>query len=341
MSVLPSFAIRLHGGMDSRDCAAYAKNAEQYGFKTVWFAENPFQRGVLPAATACVLATNTIQVGIGVFNPFNRHPTLMAMEIGALNELSGGRALLGIGAGVPETINKFASFRRIEPAMRDTLSIVCPLPKGEEVNYSGEIFSAIDVSLGYPLLKPEVKVFVAAMGKKMLRLCGEMGDGLLISNMCPPAFTEFAIGIIGEGAEKMKRPAPKEVVKYVPCVVDADRVAARRAVKEPIGSMLGGYWKAYQNAPAALSAIGADNGIDPQEFLQALERLGNDEAAVDVLDEKFVRAYSVAGTVDQCLQQCAELAETGVTEMTLTFHGSNPHTSMADFGAAASNYFDV
>ena len=105
MTYLPSFAIRLHGGMDSRVCAAHAEHAETCGFQTVWFAENPFQRGVLPAASACVLATQSIQVGIGVFNPFNRHPTLMAMEIGALDELSGGRALLGIGSGVPETIS--------------------------------------------------------------------------------------------------------------------------------------------------------------------------------------------------------------------------------------------
>ena len=51
--------------MDSRICAAAAKHAERHGFSTVWFAENPFQRGVLPAAAACAIATETIEIGIG------------------------------------------------------------------------------------------------------------------------------------------------------------------------------------------------------------------------------------------------------------------------------------
>ncbi|HKE11780.1 MAG TPA: LLM class flavin-dependent oxidoreductase, partial [Myxococcota bacterium] len=82
-------ALRLHGGLPAAACVEQARAAERAGFSTVWFAENPFNRGVLPAMTACALATTTIRIGIGVFNPFNRHPTLVAMEMGALDELSG------------------------------------------------------------------------------------------------------------------------------------------------------------------------------------------------------------------------------------------------------------
>jgi 5,10-methylenetetrahydromethanopterin reductase len=93
-------ALRLHGGLSAAACVEQARAAERAGFSTVWFAENPFNRGVLPAMAACALATSAIRIGIGVFNPFNRHPTLIAMEMGALDELCGGRAVLGIGAGI-------------------------------------------------------------------------------------------------------------------------------------------------------------------------------------------------------------------------------------------------
>jgi len=321
--------------MDSRICAAAAQHAERHGFSTVWFAENPFQRGVLPAAAACAVATETIEIGIGVFNPFNRHPTLMAMEIGALDELSNGRAILGIGAGVPRTIGKFTPFEKIASALRDTIAIAGPLLAGEEVVHAGKVFSADHVKLSYELPRERVPVFFAAMGERMLRLCGETGDGLLISNMCPPSFTGRATGIMADGAKIAGRAPPSEIVKYVPCVVAANGADARKAVKPAIGAMLAAYWEAYQPTPAALSAIGDDNGIDPKVFAVSMERLGEGEPAEDVLDDSFVAAYAVAGTVEQCLDQCRDLAATGVTQMTLTFHGEDSDASMARFGDAA------
>src|SRR5262245_29937654 len=97
---LPKLSVRLHGGIDPRRALDLAQVADANGFDSVWFAENPFNRGVLPAASACAVATSRVRIGIGVFNPYNRHPTLIAMEIGALDELARARARLGIGSGI-------------------------------------------------------------------------------------------------------------------------------------------------------------------------------------------------------------------------------------------------
>ena len=58
------------------------------------------------AAAACAVVTRTVQIGAGVFNPYNRHPTLIAMEIGALDELAGGRVRLGVGSGIGFAIER-------------------------------------------------------------------------------------------------------------------------------------------------------------------------------------------------------------------------------------------
>src|ERR1700676_1591003 len=103
---ITNIGLRLHGGLDPHRCVALARAAEANNFSSVWFAENPFERGVLPAAAACAVATERIRIGIGVWNPFNRHPSLIAMEIGALDELAKGRVSLGIGSGIGSAVER-------------------------------------------------------------------------------------------------------------------------------------------------------------------------------------------------------------------------------------------
>ena len=213
---IPRLAIRLHSAMQARRSAELARCAEENDFGAVWFAENPYQRGVLPAMSACALATGTIELGIGVFNPYNRHPTLMAMEIGALDELSRGRAVLGIGSGVPAWIEKITPHERLLSAVRDAVHIARTLLSGEEANYQGKVYSAEKVRLEFPLWRDRVPVHVAAMGENMLRVCGELGDGLLIGNMCPPSFTATAMERMREGAARAARtPDPDHEIRSV------------------------------------------------------------------------------------------------------------------------------
>ena len=134
--MLPVIGVRLHGGMAPKTCMQLSRVAELNGFASVWFAENPFDRGVLPTAAACAITTEQIKVGIGVFNPYNRHPTLIAMEMGALDELSNGRAMLGIGSGIGTAIERMGlSYAKPVGAVRDAIHIVramrsCPSDVG-------------------------------------------------------------------------------------------------------------------------------------------------------------------------------------------------------------------
>ena len=188
MSIMPKLGLRLYGGLDPHRCVELAEAAEANHFASVWFAENPFERGVLPAAAACAAATQRIGIGIGVWNPYTRHPSLIAMEIGALDALAQSRASLGIGSGIASAIGKLdVDNKRPLAALHDTFQIVRGLLRGEEVSYSGTVFSADKVKLGYAPPRPDLPILMAARGDKALALAGEIADGLVISNMCPPA----------------------------------------------------------------------------------------------------------------------------------------------------------
>ncbi len=309
--------------------------AEEAGFHAVWFAENPFERGVLPALAGCALATRRIGLGIGVFNPYNRHPTLMAMEAAALDELAGGRVTLGIGSGVMLLRPMAVPLDRPIAAMRDSVAIVRGMLAGEAVRYAGRVFSADGARLGFSAPRPALPLYLAAMGDQGLRLCGEVADGLLISNMSPLGFTERAVGVVRAAAAAAGRPRP-EVVQYVPCAVDADGPAARRAATAAIGLLLPMYWRLGDGWPAIRAAVRDHSGIDPADFARAMERLDRGEAPERVLDDRFVRAYAVAGTVDDCLEQLAAYRRAGVTELAVSPAGPDPAAALRLLGPAAA-----
>ncbi len=188
MSQLPKISIRVDGSLPAVACVALAQAADAAGLAGVWFAENAFARGILPAAAACAAATRRLSINAGVFNPYSRHPTMMAMEIAALDELSNGRASLGVGAGIMSATEKMGfSAEKPVVALRDTLAILRGLLRGETVDHAGRAFSAKGVKLDFPPRRA-IPLFLAGRGTLMVKLCGEAADGLLISNMCSVAF---------------------------------------------------------------------------------------------------------------------------------------------------------
>jgi 5,10-methylenetetrahydromethanopterin reductase len=336
---LPKLSVRLSGGIDPRRSIDLAKVADANGFDTVWFAENAFNRGVLPAAAACAAATARVGIGIGVFNPYNRHPTLIAMEIGALDELAQGRARLGIGSGIASATERMGlSTERPLAAVRDAIAIVRAMLAGEEVTYAGRVFSVQKVKLEYKALRPDLPLLMAARGEQALALCGKIADGLMISNMCPPDFTRQAVDIVGNAAREAGRQPPAQVVaqvvQYVPCAVRPDRAEAHCLAKETIGEMLPGFWSLAQRVPAAKSALLRAGELSQADFAAAVDRLRRGETPADVLDERFIDAFAIAGTAEDCLAQARRYRAAGATELVLTFVGPQPEQDMGYLASA-------
>jgi 5,10-methylenetetrahydromethanopterin reductase len=311
--------------------------AEAAGLARVWFAENPFDRGVLPAMVACALATRRLGLGVGVFNPYNRHPTLMAMEIAAFDEISHGRTILGIGSGVLLTDRMGLPTKQPISAMRDAVCIVRAMLQGETVTYEGKAFSARGAKLGNPGPRSDVPIFLAAVGAQGIRLCGELTDGLIISNMCPPAYTRWAVDLLHATATAAHRPPPS-VVQYLPCAVHVDGAEARRLAKSAIGRMLPFYVRLSESFPAVLSALREYAGVEPADFDRAMIRLAQGESATDVLDDRFVRAYAVAGTVDECLEQFAGFRGAGASELAIWPVGDDPAGAITRLGTALGRH---
>ncbi|MFZ2005823.1 MAG: LLM class flavin-dependent oxidoreductase [Stellaceae bacterium] len=315
---LPEIGLRLSGALDPRRCVALAKAAEDAGLVSVWFAENPLQRGVLATAGASAAVTARVRIGVGVVNPYTRHPVQIAMDFAALDELSGGRAVLGIGSGIAPPVARMGIVNdRPLAAVREAIEIVRGLLAGDSLTMRGRVFSLDDAGLAFQSDRL-LPIYMAAGSDFALRTCGEIADGFVISNMTPPCLTGRMIEIVAEAAAKAGRPRPR-IVQYAPCAVSADGSAARRAVKRTIGETLTLLWPAGDEWPRRREAVVAESGISRGEFAAALVRLRSGEDAGMVLDERFVAAFAIAGTPKECYEQVALYRAAGIDEVALSF----------------------
>jgi 5,10-methylenetetrahydromethanopterin reductase len=305
--------VRLHGGLAPERSAELARAAEANGFASVWFAENPMERGVMAAMAACAVATQRVELGVGVWNPYLRHPAQIAMEIGALDELSEGRAALGLGSGLSASIKRLG-IDNSKPlaAMRDTFAIVRGLLAGKTVTYKGTVFSVEDAKLSYTPRRPDLPLLMAARGPQALALSARIADGLMISNMCPPGFATYAAGIA----------QPGRLVQYAPCVVSDDGEAARITIKPVLAGMLKTFWTLAQKVPAAKVSLVDHSGIPEADFASAAA------SPATGIDQRFVDAFSIAGTPEECRARIEAYAKAGVTDLVLTFVGADPVADM-------------
>jgi len=332
-AALPQIGIRVSGGLTPRRCIELAQAAEAAGFASVWFAENPFQRGVMATAGACAAATRRVRIGVGVVNPYSRHPTVIAMEFAALDELSDGRAVLGVGSGIGAAVRRMGLVNDCPiTAVRETIAIVRALLSGDDVTYREKVFCVEGVALGFRPRRRDLPIYMAGAGERALGACGEVADGLIVSNLTPPRSVERMAAILGEAAARTGRATPR-IVQYVPCVARTDRDEALQAAKSAIGEMLTSLWPAGDDWPPARELLVAESGIGRRDFAVSLDQLrrGKDAAS---LDERFVEAFSIAGTAADCLRQAARYRKAGVDELALSFGGTRPEEDVAYFGRA-------
>src|SRR5262249_45294191 len=130
--------------VNAHDYVIQAQAAERLGLNSFWVPEDYAFPGAFSSCAAIAVATNHIKIGTGVINPFTRHPVLIAMELAALDQLSNGRAILGLGASIRLWIEEQMGIRYDKPlaALREAVAIIRGLFAAEQLKYRGRAFTA-------------------------------------------------------------------------------------------------------------------------------------------------------------------------------------------------------
>ena len=159
---------------------------ERLGFDSYWIADQRWMRDVWVSLSATALRTSRIQLGTRVTDPYVRHPALTAVAVASLDELSGGRAILGLGAGGSGF--REMGIERTKPvtALREAIELIRRLLAGEEVDYAGELVRFRRGALEFATRR-DIPVVVVARGPRILELGGRVADGVMIASMASAA----------------------------------------------------------------------------------------------------------------------------------------------------------
>jgi 5,10-methylenetetrahydromethanopterin reductase len=287
--------IALVGAESPSRVTAWARAAERAGLGSAWIIEDYFQPGAYALAAAAAAVTERLAIGLGVVNPYTRHPALVAMETAALAGIAPGRVVLGLGSSNRRWIEQQMAipFKTPLGGLREGVHIVRRLLAGERVTFHGETFSVDGVELEWAPREP-VPVLLGVKGPKALRLAGEIADGVHCSVLASPGHVRRVRRTASAGRPRFT------VVAYVVVSMDRDGARARGAVRPLIARYLG-----LLHGQSIL----ADAGLGPertQPFRDALLRGGRAEQLVD---DDLIDALTVAGTPEHCRRQLAHWAE--------------------------------
>jgi len=290
--------IALMGPDAPSQVGAWARAAERAGLGSAWIIEDYFHPGAYALAAAAAAVTERLAIGLGVVNPYTRHPALLAMETAALAGIAPGRVVLGLGSSNRRWIEAQMGipFKAPLGGLRESVAIVRRLLAGERVTIRGDVFTIDDVELEWAPPEP-VPVLLGVKGPKALRLADEIADGVLCSVLASPGHVHRVRRTAGAG-----RPG-FSVVAYVIMAVSSDGGAARAAVRPLIARYLGVLHG---------QSILRDAGLGPDRTQSFRDALVQGSPAVHLVDDLLIDALSVAGTPEQCRRQLARWAEAGL-----------------------------
>lgn len=295
--------------------AGLARLAEATGYDHFWVADERFFRDVWGALALCAAATDRVRLGPCVTDPYSRHPALTAMAIATLDEISGGRAALGFGAG----ISGFAELgiRRDRPAraIREAVELIRRLLAGETVDHEGEVIRFHGGRLDFAPSRAAVPVFVASNGPLGQRAAGAVADGAIMEGCGSPEEARALAAEVARGAREAGRdPGAIELVARLNACIAADGRAARDVLRPRVARTLGaGRLRFATLGPQGLAlppevragVAGARYADGVAPYLPLLP----------LITDRHVDALALGGTVAEVTERVVALGRAGIGQV--------------------------
>jgi len=310
--------VRFSIGVDMRDpypeIIRSAVLAEEMGYDILWIPDEMFEKDPYAVMAACAIKTRRIGLGIGVTNPYTRSPVVTARAIATCAEISGGRAILGLGAGNP-TLANGVGIQLEKPAelVRETAVAIRELLHNQKVVLERKECVLREVSLDFNVTH-SIPIYIAGRGARILETGGKVGDGVIAgAGLATPNGMRYALQHIARGSANVGRELSElDIVCWAFSSLSEQVEEARDCVRPMIAFIL-------RSIPAkVLQSIGL-----PPETCSAVKRSFTEEPDLqrstkklrELIDDRYVDQFSIVGSTEDCIKRVKELREAGVNHL--------------------------
>ncbi len=302
-----SIGIDWQGKLDYQALCEKVQIAEAAGVHSAWVPE-AWGRDAFTILTLLADKTKRINLGTAIVNTYSRTPAALAQHFATLDEVSGGRMLLGLGTSGPQVIEHFhgVAFQPPLQRMREYVEIINTLMKGEPLKYSGRLF---DLQRGFTLrfqpVRDHIPIYLATLNAKSVKMTAELADGWL-PIMIPIEQLKSEIDNLRQVSVAAGRPANAVAVRSpgtitVTSQIDKARAASAGMLAFYIGRM--GTFYAAQ-----LTRLGYGEAVETIKEAWA----GGSRAAGEAVPVQLVDATGCVGSVEAGIDRLQAQEECGV-----------------------------
>lgn len=321
------FSLRVNNDVTVEQFVEMAQLAERHGFDQLWVSNDLFLRSAPVLLTAAARATECLQLGSGILNPYSIHPSEIAMIAASLQEASHGRFHLGIASGAREFL-AWAGLERPQPLARTREAVIAirALLAGERPIAVEGAGAGWTQEAYLRFASRPVPIYVGSMGPNMQSMAGELADGVL-PLLFPPEYFPTVAANVRAGADRAGRnPEDLDLAACVWVSISADADRARRVLAGKIAY----YGPSF--SPYLLERAGL-NPADFEGIRTAMSR-GDPEAAVGQVTDPMLR-LGIAGDAVEVRERCAWLVDAGARHLSFGPPlGPDPLTAIRELGDA-------
>ena len=280
--------------------------AERLGYESA-YVTHIAGRDSQTVLAAYATRTEKIKLGTGVLPIYSRSPVATAQIAATVDELAGGRLILGLGVSHRVTVENWygQTIDKPVPEMREYAGTVRAILRGEPPPQDNRKFRTSFRFMGYEA-RPDFPVYVAALSPAMLRLAGEIGDGVILWLCNPDYIRQVVVPEVTKGRERAGKPLDGfDIVAAVPSAVTDEPEAARAKLRKDLIP--------YFSLPFYRAMIERSGFEDDVAGFDAGMREGDPETAAAAISDRFLKTLTAIGDANEAVSSVERYLEAGTT----------------------------